>query len=139
MKNPTATSEEAGAKAGHCACTLHMAPSGRWADHLSRPSGLSPHPPYRHPIEGSRLPLSIRDPAGGPLPCVCTLLLQQESQPCQPFLSGVLPISITKEPGNFISNILCKETQSPSWERIWAPPGLPNAASFCVTSSLLNL
>ena len=41
-RNPSATSEEPGAKAGYCACPLHSTSSRRWADHLSHPS--SPYP-----------------------------------------------------------------------------------------------
>ena len=41
-KNPTATSEEPGAKAGHCTCPLHKTPPEGWADHLSYPSSLTP-------------------------------------------------------------------------------------------------
>ena len=41
-KNPTATSEELGAKTGSCACPLHRAPPREWASHLSHPSIPSP-------------------------------------------------------------------------------------------------
>ena len=41
-KNPTATSEEQGAKAGYWACPLHTAPPKGWADHLSPPSSPTP-------------------------------------------------------------------------------------------------
>ena len=50
-KNPTATSEEPGAKAGHCACPLHSAPPKGWADHLSHTSGPTPrHTPTLTPM-----------------------------------------------------------------------------------------
>ena len=40
-KNPTATFEEPGAKAGYCTCPLCTTPPKGWAKHLSHPSGLT--------------------------------------------------------------------------------------------------
>ena len=48
QKNPTATSEELGAKAGvgrkagYCTCLLHKTPPKGWEKHLSLPSGPTP-------------------------------------------------------------------------------------------------
>ena len=42
QKNPTATSEEPGAKAGSCAGPLRSTPPKGRADHLSHPSCLTP-------------------------------------------------------------------------------------------------
>ena len=52
-KNPTAISEEPGAKAG--VLSLHWTPPERWAKHLSHPSsptpGHTPTPtPYKEPV-----------------------------------------------------------------------------------------
>ena len=50
-KNPTAASEEPGAKAGYSACPLHSTPPKGWADHLRPPSSPSLWTrPYPHPI-----------------------------------------------------------------------------------------
>ena len=53
-KNPAATSEGPGAKAGYCACPLPSTPPKGWADHLSHPSSPTPGPaptltPYKEP------------------------------------------------------------------------------------------
>ena len=75
-KNPTATSEEPGAKAGYCPCPLHTAPPKGWAKHLSHPScrpldTLLPSPHVRnHPA-----PPSASEQ--GHLFLVSLLLLQQ--------------------------------------------------------------
>ena len=88
-KNPTATSEEPGAKAGYRACPLHSTPPKGRADSLSHPSGLTPgHTPTQlTPPQGASkgtcylfsLP---RAAAGAPI------------KPCLNFLSGFLSISI---------------------------------------------
>ena len=41
-KNPNATFEDPGAKAGYCAFILHTPWPNGWANHLSRPSGPTP-------------------------------------------------------------------------------------------------
>ena len=56
-KNPTATFEEPGAKAGYCTCPLHTPPKG-WAKHLSHPSNPTPGhtatlTPYKEPARPS--------------------------------------------------------------------------------------
>ena len=49
-KNPTATFEEPGAKAGYCPCPLHITPLKGWAKHLSHPSSPTPgHTPTLTP------------------------------------------------------------------------------------------
>ena len=58
-KNPTATSEVWGAKAGYCACILHTAPPRGWAEHLShppsRPLDLTPFKgPAHHPLRSEQ-------------------------------------------------------------------------------------
>ena len=58
-KNLTATSEELGAKAGHCACPLHSTPPKGWADHLSHTSGPTPgHTPTLTPYKKPARPPS---------------------------------------------------------------------------------
>ena len=42
QKQPTATSEGSGAKAGYCPCPLHRTPPKGWANHLSNPFNLTP-------------------------------------------------------------------------------------------------
>ena len=66
-RNPSATSEEPGAKAGYCACPLHSTSSRGWADHLSHPASLNP----------AHLP---------------TLILSQESAHAPPRPSGNSPV-----------------------------------------------
>jgi len=61
-KNPTATFEEPGAKAGYCPCPLHTTPLKGWAKHLSHPSSptpghtptLTPHKEPAHSALGSK-------------------------------------------------------------------------------------
>ena len=79
-KNPTATFEEPGAKAGYCACPLHTTPPKGWAKHLCRPSGPTPgHTPCKEqarppsPAPGSK-------PAREPVVCSHSPLLQQGPQ-----------------------------------------------------------
>ena len=51
-KNPTATSDELGAKAGYSARPLHSTPPKGWADHLSPPSSPTPgHTPTLTPCK----------------------------------------------------------------------------------------
>ena len=58
-KNPTATFEEPGAKAGYCSCPLHTPPLKGWAKHLSHPSSLTPgHIPTLTPYKEQACTLS---------------------------------------------------------------------------------
>ena len=94
-KNPTATSEELGAKAGYCTCPLYTAPPKGWAKHLSHSSGPTPGPapvltpckepacPHRPVSKGTCYLFSL-PPASAGAPV----------KPCLNFLPGLLPISI---------------------------------------------
>ena len=80
-KNPTATSEELGArtgcreqKQGTAHAPWHSTPPKGWAKHLSHPSSLT-HP-YSHPIQGTSSPL-FREQAREPVACSRSPLLQQ--------------------------------------------------------------
>ena len=56
QKSPTATSEESGTEAGHCACPLHSAPPKGQADHLRHPPA-HPWTPLPPSSQGSSSPL----------------------------------------------------------------------------------
>ena len=96
-KNPTATSEEAGAKAGYCACPLLSTPPKGWADHLSHRSCPTPgHTPtltpckeLAHPTSGSEWPREPVTYSRSPTAAAGTPV-----KPCLNFLSGLWSISI---------------------------------------------
>ena len=96
-KNPTATFEEPGAKAGYCTCPLHTTPPKGWAKHLSRPSGLTPgHTPTRIPYKKQACPPPWGESQQGNLLFVLTLPAAGGApiEPCLNFLSGLWSISI---------------------------------------------
>ena len=78
-KNPTATSEESGAKAGYCSWPLHTAPPRGWADHISHPCGPThASGPTLTRLRDHLTPL--RERAREPVTCFCSLGLQPKSQ-----------------------------------------------------------
>ena len=95
QKNPTATSEEPGAKAGYCTCPLLTAQLKGWVNHLSYPSGLTPGPtltltPYEEPAclcqgtsKETRYFFPLPSPAAG-----------TPIKPCLNFSSSFLSISV---------------------------------------------
>lgn len=94
-KNPTATSEETGAKSGGLCMTL--------AHNTIKGEGKPPHHPsgltllLPSPYTGNQLtPLSFSKWARETVICFCSFLLQKEPRikPCLKFLSDLLSISI---------------------------------------------
>ena len=109
--------------------------------------GRPPKPPFRPEPSPTPTPSPQKEPAYPPsgtrqgnlllvfAPSCCN---RSPSKALPKFVSPLTNFYSLRSPGTFISNILCKGMLSPSQERIWAPPGPPNAASF-VCRSPLNL
>ena len=93
QQNPTAISEELGAKAGYCACPLHTTlPKGR--AHVTPPA-----PPLDPPLASPHMRNQLTPPWGASKEIWYLLLLPSAAagapiKSCLNFLSGFLSVSI---------------------------------------------
>lgn len=95
-KNPTATSEVKGAKAGYCARRLHKAPLKGWEVHVSHPSGQTHvFTPILITFKEPACPVHPREHARKPVSCFPSLVHYSTApvKSCPNFLSGLLAIS----------------------------------------------
>ena len=81
-KTPTATSKEAGAKAGYCTCPRHTPPPKGWVNHLSHPSSPIPeHTPTHVPCQGpADLFPQLREWTRVTVTCISSPLVQHQFQ-----------------------------------------------------------
>ena len=105
-KNPTATSKVLGSKAGYCPWSLHIAPPGGWADHLSHPSSLNHGPtPTLTPFKGPACPLSASEQGN--------------------LLRVFIPLCCSMSPSTALPEFLVWPLISFYWLRCWLVTQLP--------------